>query len=138
MVKTSERETVQSWLSLPPASEPVPQKRREGCLVIGDSSQRGTEAPIYSPDNLSREDCCLPEARICDITKRLPSLVGPEDYHPFLLVHIGSNEALTKRLQNIKDFMSLGQMLKGSEVSYWEDRVFSILPDGDWDPIRSR
>lgn len=48
------------------------------------------------PGNLSGEVCCLPGAHIHDITKRLPGLVRPEVYHPFLFLHIGSNEAWNK------------------------------------------
>lgn len=51
---------------------------------------------------------------ICDIAKRLPSLVKPENYQKFLLFPVRSNEAVTRRLRNNKrDFMSLGKMLKG-------------------------
>lgn len=71
---------------------------------------------------------------ICDIMKRLPSLVGPEEYHPFLLFHVGSNETATKRLWNIKrDFTSLRKTLKWSEVQV---AFSSICPVGGWDPRR--
>lgn len=68
-----------------------------------------SEAPICHGDNLSREVYCLPGACICDITKWLLCLVGPQKYHPFLLFQIGSNCAVTRKLQNIKkDFTSPG------------------------------
>ena len=61
-------------------------------------------------------------------------MVKTEDYHPFLLFHVGTTEDTTKRLQNIKrDFISLGKMLKGSEAQV----VFSsVLSVGDWNPRR--
>lgn len=37
---------------------------------------------------------CIP-----DITKRLTSLVGTDDYHPFLLYFVGSNEVALGRLK---------------------------------------
>lgn len=60
-------------------------------------------------------------------------MVKPHDYHPFLLFHVGTNEVAIRKLQNIKrDFMSLGEMLKGSGVQV----VFSVLPVVGWDPRR--
>ena len=63
-------------------------------------------------------------------------MVKPEDYQPFLFFHVGTTEAATRRLQNIKrDFMFLGKMLKGSGAQV----VFSsVLSVGDWDPRRRR
>lgn len=84
--------------------------------MTGDSPPRGTEAPVCRPDNLSGEVCCLPGARICDITRRLPSWVKPQDYHPFLLFYVGTNEVARRKLGNIqRDLMSPGRMLKGPE-----------------------
>ena len=44
--------------------------KRQGVLVFGHSLLRGTEVPIYHPNNLSREFCCLPDC-IQDIKKRI-------------------------------------------------------------------
>lgn len=74
------------------------KRNEQRVLVIGHCSLRGTEALICHPDSILREVCCLPEACIHDITKRILSLVKPEDYHPFLLFHIGTTEAATRRL----------------------------------------
>lgn len=56
---------------------------RKACkvLVIGDSLLRGTEAPICCPDSFSREVCCLPGARICNVTERLPSQITICSYY---------------------------------------------------------
>lgn len=90
-------------------------------LVIGDSLLRGTEAPICHPDTFSREVFCLMGAHICNITKKVTSLVKPEAYHPFFLFHVGSNEAAMRMLWNIKrDFMSQ----KDVEGIRNTDRVF--------------
>lgn len=47
------------------------KKRR--VLVVGDSSQQGTEHPVHRADPL-REVRCLPGAQLKDITKKVPSL----------------------------------------------------------------
>lgn len=58
--------------------------------------------------------------------EKLPSLVQPANYYPFLLFQVGSNDAAMRGLRNIKrDFMSLGTILKG----FGPQVVFSsILP----------
>ncbi|XP_068784552.1 uncharacterized protein [Struthio camelus] len=87
------------------------KKRR--VIVVGDSLLQRTEAPIYRPDLLSREVCCLPGARIRDVMERLPRLVHTSDYYPLLLFHVGANDTKGK-LETIKqDFRALGMVVKG-------------------------
>jgi len=75
------------------------------------------EAPICQHDTLSREVCCLPGARIRNITKRLPSLVQSTDYYPLLLFHMGMNHIGRRSLRNIKkDYKSLGAAMMDSEA----------------------
>nr|XP_033796603.1 uncharacterized protein LOC117358887 [Geotrypetes seraphini] len=50
------------------------QKKRR-VIAIGDSMLRGTEGPICRPDMHSREVCCLPGARIRDVTTCLDRLL---------------------------------------------------------------
>uniref|UniRef100_A0A493TS73 Uncharacterized protein n=1 Tax=Anas platyrhynchos platyrhynchos TaxID=8840 RepID=A0A493TS73_ANAPP len=111
-------------------------KKERRVLVIRDSLLRGTEAPICRPDNLSREVCCLPGARVRDVRKALPQLIKPEDYYPLVVIQVGSREAATRKMRNIKkDFASRGRSLKGSGAQV----VFSsVLPLGDRDPERRR
>lgn len=61
--------------------------------MVGDSLRRGMEGPIYRPDpDLShREVCCLPGARVRDITRKLPELVHPTDYYLLLIVQVDSD-----------------------------------------------
>ncbi|KAK4815560.1 hypothetical protein QYF61_004077 [Mycteria americana] len=49
-------------------------KRRQ-VIVVGDSLVRGTEGPICRTDPPLREVCCLPGARVRDVTRVLPSLL---------------------------------------------------------------
>lgn len=93
-------------------------------LVIGNSSLRGTEAPICHPDNLSRAVCCLPGSCIHDIKKRLWRLIKLEDYFLFLFLQVGLHEVVTRKLQNIKSLFVEG--IK-SKVGF-----SSALLAGDW------
>ncbi|KAK4831654.1 hypothetical protein QYF61_018621 [Mycteria americana] len=73
---------------------------------------RGTEGPICRADPPLREFCCLPGARVKDVTRVLPSLVRPSDYYPLLLFHVGGDEAATPSPRAIKrDFRALGRLL---------------------------
>ncbi|KAK4810710.1 LOW QUALITY PROTEIN: hypothetical protein QYF61_007684, partial [Mycteria americana] len=87
-------------------------RKRRWVIVVGNSLLRGTEGPICWMDPPLREVCCLPGARVKDITRILPSLVRPSDYYPLLLFHVGGDEAATRSPRAIKrDFRALGQLL---------------------------
>lgn len=47
--------------------------------MIGDSSLRGTEVLICHPENLSSKVCCLPEAHIGDVKKRILGMIKLEE-----------------------------------------------------------
>lgn len=70
----------------------------------------GTKAPIFCPDNFSREVCCLPGVCLRDIRKILPQLIKPEDYYSFIDIQAGTRNAAMRKLKNIKK-MHLGKML---------------------------
>ncbi|GAB0208393.1 hypothetical protein GRJ2_003305000 [Grus japonensis] len=102
----------------------TPTKKKRRVIVVGDSLLKGTEGPICRADPPLREVCCLPRARVKDITRKLPSLVQPSDYYPLLLLHVGGDEAVTHNAKAIKrDFRVLGQSLKGSGAQV----IFSSL-----------
>ena len=104
-------------------SKPVPERKKE--IVIGDSLLKGTEHPISRLDPLLREVCCLPGARVKDMTRKLPTLVRPADYYALLIFQVGSGEVTTRSLRAIKrDFRALEQLFKGSGA----EAVFSIAP----------
>lgn len=62
-------------------SEEFPQKRtphittsstrKKRVVVVGDSTLRGAEGPTCEPDQTHREVCCLPGARVKDVTRKL-------------------------------------------------------------------
>ncbi|CAJ0941587.1 unnamed protein product, partial [Ranitomeya imitator] len=101
-------------------------KKQRRVVVVGDSLLRGTEAAICRPDITAREVCCLPGAMIKDVTDRIPKLFSSKDVHPFLLIHVGTNDTARKDLPTIcKDFEELGKKVKELDAQV----VFSsILP----------
>ncbi|XP_074975977.1 uncharacterized protein LOC142069262 [Caretta caretta] len=101
-------------------------KRRRWVVVVGDSLLRGTESSICRPDRENREVCCLPGAKICDVTERLPRLIKPSDRYPFLLLHVGTNDTAKNDLEWITaHYVALGRRIKEFEAQV----VFSsILP----------
>uniref|UniRef100_A0A8D0KK09 SGNH hydrolase-type esterase domain-containing protein n=1 Tax=Salvator merianae TaxID=96440 RepID=A0A8D0KK09_SALMN len=113
-------------------------KKNRRVVVVGDSLLRGTEAAVCRPDRNSREVCCLPGARIKDVTDSLSRLFSPTDYYPFLLIHVGTNDTARKDFATVcSDFEDLGKKVKelGAQVVF-----SSILPvDGHgkrrWDRI---
>jgi len=92
---------------------PVKKKRR--VIVIGDFVQNGTVGPICRPDPSHREVCCLPEAQVRDVVKKLPGLVQPSDYYPLFVMQIGDDEIAKRSPKAIKrDFRALGWLIEGS------------------------
>lgn len=65
------------------AQSTTAQKKSQKVLAIENSSLKSTETPVCRTDNLSREVCFLTRACIHDITEKLASLVGPEDYQAY-------------------------------------------------------
>ena len=104
-------------------------------LSKGDSLLRGTAAPICQPDREACEVCCLPGAKVRDVTERVPQLVKSTDYYPLLLSHVDTNDTARGNLGRIKeDFKALGMQAKsiGAQV------IFSILPAGRMGAARNR
>ncbi|KFP05974.1 hypothetical protein N300_12226, partial [Calypte anna] len=100
-------------------------KKRRRVVVVGDSLLRGTEGPICRPDPSHREVCCLPGARVRDISRRLPQLIQPSDYYPLLVVQAGSDDIAGRSTKVIKkDFKALGRLVDGSGAQV----VFASVP----------
>ncbi|RMC20193.1 hypothetical protein DUI87_01039 [Hirundo rustica rustica] len=106
-------------IHLKDASPPLTSRRR--VIVVGDSLLRGSEGPICQPDPSHREVCCLPGARVQNITERLPVLIQPSDYYPLLILQAGSDEIEKRSVKAIKrDFRALGQAIDraGAQVVF--------------------
>ncbi|CAJ0925451.1 unnamed protein product, partial [Ranitomeya imitator] len=99
-------------------------KKQRRVVVVGDSLLRGTEAAICRPDITAREVCCLPGAMIKDVTDRIPKLFSSKDVHPFLLIHVGTNDTARKDLPTIcKDFEELGKKRRTTPQQTWETHI---------------
>ena len=86
-------------------------------IVVGDSLLRGTEGPICWPDPTCRKVCCLPGARVRDISRKLPGLIHPSDYYPLLIVQAGNDEVADRSLKAIKNyFRVLGRLIDGAGI----------------------
>jgi len=82
----------------PPRLETASVRRERKVVVVGDALLRGMEGPICRPDLSHWEVCCLPGARIRDITRKLPKLVRSTDYFPSIIVQVGSDEITQRSL----------------------------------------
>ena len=108
-----------------PRLKTASSKKERRVLVVGDSLLRGTEGPICRPDPTHREVCCLPAARLRDISRKLPSLIRPSDYCPLLIVQAGSDGMADRSLRIIKnDFRRLGKLVGGAGIQV----VFASIP----------
>ena len=113
---------------LTPRLRTASTKKERRVIVVGGSLLRGTEGPICRPDPTHREVCCLPGARVRDVTRKLPNLVRPSDYYPLLIVQAGSDDVEKRSLKAIKqDYRGLGRLVEGAGVQV----VFSSIPTGE-------
>ena len=95
--------------------------------MAGDSLLRGTEGSICRLDPSHREMCCLPGARVRDITRKLPELVKSTDYFLLLTVQVGSDEIAQRSLRTMKrDFRGLGRLVQGMGARV----ILCSLPSG--------
>ena len=78
--------------------------------------------------------CCLPGAKIHDVTERLTRLIKPSEHHPTLLVHVGINDTARRRFQDItRDFEELGREVKNLNAKVV---ISPLLPVVSHDPKR--
>ena len=97
-----------------PRLETTSVRRERKVAVVGDSFLRRSEGLICRPDLSRREVCCLPGARVRDITRKLPNLVRSTDYFPLLIVQVGSDEIPQRSLRTMKrKFRGLGRLVQG-------------------------
>ncbi|XP_059504239.1 uncharacterized protein LOC132209920 isoform X2 [Stegostoma tigrinum] len=93
-------------------AEPRSQTSRRG-VVIGDSTVRGTDRGFCGNRRDLRMVCCLPGARIQDVTDRVQRILEGEGEDPEVLVHVGTNDFGKKRRSILqRDFRELGRRLK--------------------------
>ncbi|XP_059499497.1 uncharacterized protein LOC132207556 [Stegostoma tigrinum] len=82
-------------------------------LVVGDSIVRGIDRRFCGQDRDSRKVCCLPGARVRDVSDRVYKVLKGEGEQPEIVLHIGTNDIARNRFEDIKsDFRELGWKLQ--------------------------
>eukprot|EP00061_Rhincodon_typus_P003488 g20215.t1 len=71
-------------------------------IVIGDSMVRGTDRRFFGPEQDSRMICCLPGARVRDVSDRVYRILKGEGEQPEVMVHVGTNDIAGKRDEVLK------------------------------------
>jgi len=93
----------------------VAQKGRgeNRAIVVEDSIVRGRDSWFSGCDPDFQIVCCLPGARVCDVSDRVFKILKRGEEQPEVVVHIGTNDNGRKRDEDVKrDFRELGWMLK--------------------------
>lgn len=86
---------------------------RRNAVVIGDSIIRGVDRVLCGQQNMSRRLCCLPGARVKDISAMLERNLQREGEDPVVVVHVGTNDiGRTRKEDLLKEFEQLGNKLK--------------------------
>jgi len=97
-------------------SVPVAQKgrgKRSRALVIGDSIVRGIDRRFCGRKRDSRLVCCLPGARVSDVSERVFQVLKGEGEQSQVVVHIGTNDVGRKGDKDVRQaFKKLGWKLK--------------------------
>ena len=89
------------------------EEEKRNVVVIGDSVVRGIDTVLCDQDRESRRLCCLPGARVQDISSGLQRNLEWEGKNPVVVVHVGANDigrTGTKVLQ--REYEKLGAKLK--------------------------
>lgn len=99
--------------------------KKERGVIVGDSLCRETEGPMCQLDTFHRQVCCFLGTWVRDI-RRLPGLIEPSDYYPFLVVmEVDSYEVDERSLMAVKkNFRALGPQIEGTGTQV----VFSSIP----------
>ena len=103
-------------------------KNKCGVLVVGKFLLKVTDTSLCWLDRESWEFCCLPGARIWDVTGRVPHRIKSTNYYFLLLFHVGTNDAGRWNVRRIKEYYkALGARVKNIRAQV----IFSsILPVG--------
>ena len=86
---------------------------KRNVVVIGDSIVKGIDTVFCDQDRESRRLCCLPGARVQDISSGLQRNLEWEGKNPVVVVHVGTNDigrTGTKVLR--REYEKLGAKLK--------------------------
>ncbi|CAJ0959664.1 unnamed protein product [Ranitomeya imitator] len=78
-----------------------------------DGTPKNEAIPASKKEKGTQQQVTAKSAMIKDVTDRIPKLFSSKDVHPFLLIHVGTNDTARKDLPTIcKDFEELGKKVK--------------------------
>lgn len=107
----SRSERISSAVSVSVAREGKGQSGR--AIVIGDSLVRGIDRRFCGSKRDSRMVCCLPDAKVRDVSDRVFRILKGEGKQSQVVVHIGTNDIGKKRDGDLKqEFLELGWKLR--------------------------
>ena len=120
-------------------SVPVAQRgrgERSRTLVIGDSIVRGIDRRFCGRKRDSRLVCCLPGARVSDVSERIFQVLKGEGEQPQVVVHIGTNDVGRRGDKDVRQaFRELGWKLK---VRTNRVVISGLLPAPRYSEMRNR
>ncbi|XP_062894515.1 V-set and immunoglobulin domain-containing protein 10-like 2 [Mobula hypostoma] len=116
-------------------SDPVVQKRgteKRRAVVIGDSVVRGADRRFCGREKDTRMVCCLPDARVQDVSDWVHDILVREGKQPEVVIHVGTNDIGRKRDEVLKcEFRELGRRLKNRTSRVAFSGLLPVLRDRD-------
>ncbi|XP_072125340.1 transmembrane protein 204 isoform X5 [Mobula birostris] len=116
-------------------SDPVVQKggtEKRRAVVIGDSIVRGADRRFCGREKDTRMVCCLPGARVRDVSDRVHDILVREGKQPEVVIHVGTNNIGRKRDEVLKcEFRELGRRLKNRISWVTFSGLLPVLRDRD-------
>uniref|UniRef100_UPI00398E4FFB uncharacterized protein n=1 Tax=Pristiophorus japonicus TaxID=55135 RepID=UPI00398E4FFB len=96
------------------AGSAAQEGRKKSGRAIGDSIGRGIDRRFCGHNRDSRIVCCLPGARIKDVSEQVQDILKREGEQPVVVVHIGTNDIGKKKRDEVlrDEFKELGAKLK--------------------------
>ncbi|XP_062887003.1 uncharacterized protein LOC134336606 [Mobula hypostoma] len=116
-------------------SDPVVQKggtEKRRAVVIGDSILREADRRFCGREKDTRMVCCLPGARVRDVSDRVHDILVQEGKQPEVVIHVGTNDIGTKRDEVLKcEFREFGRRLKNRTSRVTFSGLLPVLRDRD-------
>jgi len=117
-------------------SVPVAQKGKGEsgrAIVIGDSLVRGIDRRFCGSKRDSRMVCCLPDARVRDVSDRVFRILKGEGEQSQVVVHIGTNDIGTRRDRDVKqEFREMGWKLRARTKHVVISGMLPVPRDSEW------
>ena len=110
----------------------VGKGRKSRVLVIGDSMVKGTDRRFCGKERDSRLVCCLPGARVNDVSDRVFDILKGEGNQPQVVVHVGTHDIGRKKDEDVRqNFRELGWKLRAKTNSVVISGVLPVPRDSE-------